>query len=142
MAKGLSVQELFSALTSSLPANEIVAAACQSKISFQISKRRVDMGMTQSDFADYMGVSQGTVSKWENGDFNFTIEKLADIACKLDLELHMSMDAPATATASTVSVAPPKIITSESGSYKMIVSFMPSICKSYRSTISELKEVI
>ena len=29
------------------------------------------------------------ISKWENGDYNFTLEKLADIFTKLNVEISM-----------------------------------------------------
>lgn len=47
--------------------------------------------MTQKEFADHMCVSQGMVSKWESGDYNFTIRTLADIAEKLDMDLTVKL---------------------------------------------------
>ena len=41
--------------------------------------------MSQKQFAQFMGVSQAMVSKWESGDCNFTIETIAKICDKLDL---------------------------------------------------------
>lgn len=36
------------------------------KISARIERCRIEMGMTQKEFAEYMGISQGMVSKWES----------------------------------------------------------------------------
>lgn len=46
------------------------------KISAKIEMCRLDMGMTQKEFAAYMGVSQGMVSKWESREYNFTVKHL------------------------------------------------------------------
>ena len=48
--------------------------------------------MTQKEFADYMGVTQGMVSKWESREYNFTIKSLNEICQKLGLSLSMTME--------------------------------------------------
>lgn len=63
------------------------------KISARIEKSRLDMGMTQQEFADYMGVSQGMVSKWESRDYNFTVRTLNEICEKLKLNVTVEIDA-------------------------------------------------
>ena len=52
----------------------------------------VEKGMTQQQFADYMGVSQGMISKWESREYNFTIKTLNEICEKIDLKLTVSLD--------------------------------------------------
>lgn len=64
------------------------------KISAKIERCRLDLGMTQKEFADYMGVTQGMVSKWESREYNFTIRSLNEICQKLGLSLSMSMEQP------------------------------------------------
>lgn len=64
------------------------------KISAQIERRRLEMGMTQQEFAEYMGVSQGMVSKWEGREYNFTIKTLNDICNKIDLEFSVTLEKP------------------------------------------------
>lgn len=64
------------------------------KISAKIERCRLDLGMTQKEFADYMGVTQGMVSKWESREYNFTIRSLNEICQKLELSLSMSMEKP------------------------------------------------
>lgn len=64
------------------------------KISAKIERCRIGMGMTQKEFADYMGVTQGMVSKWESREYNFTIRSLNEICEKIDLELSISIDRP------------------------------------------------
>lgn len=44
------------------------------KISARIERCRLEMKMTQKEFAEYMGVTQGMVSKWESREYNFTMD--------------------------------------------------------------------
>lgn len=64
------------------------------KISARIERCRIDMGMTQQEFADYMGVTQGMVSKWESREYNFTIRSLNEICQKINLQFSVSLDRP------------------------------------------------
>ena len=64
------------------------------KISARIERCRLEMGMTQQEFAKYMGVTQGMVSKWESREYNFTIRTLNDICQKIDLELSVHLEKP------------------------------------------------
>lgn len=57
-------------------------------ISIEIRKARKERGMTQKEFADFMGVKQAMVSKWESGHYNFTMETIVKIYDKLDLPLN------------------------------------------------------
>lgn len=62
------------------------------KISARIERSRIELGMTQQEFAEYMGVTQGMVSRWESREYNFTIKTLNDICQKIDLELFVSLE--------------------------------------------------
>ena len=73
-------------LTKGLSDVEIKSITELALISSTIERRRIEMGMTQVEFAEYMGVTQGMVSKWESREYNFTIKTLNEICCKLDLE--------------------------------------------------------
>ena len=64
------------------------------KISAQIERCRIEMGLTQQEFAEYMGVTQGMVSKWESREYNFTIKTLNEICQKIDLKLYVSLEKP------------------------------------------------
>lgn len=64
------------------------------KISARIERCRLEMGMTQKEFAEYMGVTQSMVSKWESREYNFTIRTLNDICQKINLELSVSLEKP------------------------------------------------
>lgn len=62
------------------------------KISARIERCRLEMGMTQKEFAEYMGVTQGMISKWESREYNFSIKTLNDICQKIDLELSVCLE--------------------------------------------------
>ena len=52
-----------------------------------IRKRRKELGMTQEEMADFLGVSIPAVSKWENGSALPDIAMLAPIARLLEISL-------------------------------------------------------
>ncbi len=89
--KPLELGELLKDFAEYLTMSDILAAKALAKISAIISKKRVDKRMSQKQFAEFMGVSQGMVSKWESEDYNFSIEALARICDKLDLQLEIEM---------------------------------------------------
>ena len=64
------------------------------KISARIERCRIEMGMTQQEFAKHMGVSQGMVSKWESREYNFTIRTLNEICQKIDLVFSVGLEKP------------------------------------------------
>lgn len=71
---------------------EIITTVELAKISARIERARIELGMTQKEFADYMGVTQGMVSKWEGREYNFTIRSLNEISYKLGIQMSISMD--------------------------------------------------
>ena len=81
-------------ITEGISVGEVKSLVELAKISAQIERRRLDLGMTQKEFAEFMGVTQGMVSKWESRDYNFTIRSLNEICCKLELSLTVNIDKP------------------------------------------------
>ena len=79
-------------LSKGLSEAEIKTTVELAKISAKIERRRLDLGMTQKEFADFMGVTQGMVSKWESREYNFTIRSLNEISEKLGLDVSVSME--------------------------------------------------
>ena len=61
-----------------------------SELSAEILKKRVSLGLTQKDLADRFNISQSMVSKWESGDYNFTVEQLCKIAEMLKLDVDVA----------------------------------------------------
>ena len=81
------LEDMISVFDTSVSAADIIAAKSLAGISAEIVKYRVNLGMTQKQFAEYMEVSQGMVSKWESADYNFSVKSLAYIAAKLDMDV-------------------------------------------------------
>ena len=69
---------------------EIKTTVALAKISGQIERCRIDMHMSQKEFATYMGVSQTMVSKWESREYNFTIKALNEICEKVNLTITVA----------------------------------------------------
>lgn len=91
-----SVAELITALSESLSAEEVQFADIASSLASQLIAKRISLGLTQAEFAEKLGKSQTTVSKWEAGDCNFQIKTLIEISQKLDLPLTVAFKEPVT----------------------------------------------
>ncbi len=72
---------LFPELTSAEKKYNYIAA----DIAVKIRSRRKELNLTQKQFAELLGVTQGMVSKWESADYNFTIESLVELFDKLNI---------------------------------------------------------
>lgn len=88
----LGLNDLLSLFEDNITLSDIMASKILGNVSASIARKRIKYNMTQKEFAGYMCVSQGMVSKWEGGDYNFSIKTLADIAEKLDMELVVDLD--------------------------------------------------
>lgn len=75
-------------LSEGLSQNQIRKIKELALISSKIQMKRLELGLNQKQFAKMMGVSQGMISKWESGEYNFTISNLIDICSKLDLRFQ------------------------------------------------------
>lgn len=78
-----TTNEMYSLLANYISKSDIYAATVIAKVSAFIINYRNRTGMTQKEFAEFMGVSQGMVSKWESTEYNFSVESIAQIAEKL-----------------------------------------------------------
>lgn len=85
------IEDLLGLFEESLSTSEILYAKLTAQISTGITKERLKMNMTQTDFAQHMDTTQPMVSRWESGDCNFSIKKLAEIAALLDLDVNITM---------------------------------------------------
>lgn len=85
------LNDLLELFTDHLSASDLLASKTLGEVSAAIVKRRVELGMTQKQFAQHMDVSQGMVSKWESSDYNFSIKTLAEIAAKVDMDLEVRL---------------------------------------------------
>ena len=79
-----NTKEMYEFISNYISKSDIYAASVIAKVSAFIINYRNRTGMTQKDFAKFMGVSQGMVSKWESAEYNFSVESIAQIAEKLE----------------------------------------------------------
>ena len=87
----VELQEMLSLFEEYVDVSDIISSKCMSELSSSIAKKRLDLGFSQKQFAEFVHVSQAMVSKWEGGDYNFTIKALAELADHLDMDLHISL---------------------------------------------------
>lgn len=90
MSQGMN--DLLSTLSVTLSAEDLLLSGLTGTICGEIVSQRIKRGMTQKKFAEFMGVSQGMVSKWESGDCNFTLQSLVHIASKLNIPMQSPFD--------------------------------------------------
>ena len=85
------INKLVDIMSQTLSSSDVTASKQLAKISAIITSSRIEKGMNQKQFAEFAGVSQSMVSKWESGEYNFTVETLAKICEKLNLDLEIIM---------------------------------------------------
>lgn len=85
------IEDLLQLFEETLSPSDVLISKLMAQISTAITKERLKLHMTQSEFAEYIGSSQSLVSRWEHGDYNFTIKKIAEIAVKLNLDVNIEM---------------------------------------------------
>ncbi|MCD8326182.1 MAG: helix-turn-helix domain-containing protein [Lachnospiraceae bacterium] len=88
--KKCGIDDLFSLFEDALSPGDILSAKLQAQVSTAITKERKKLGMTQAQFAEHIKVTQSQISRWECGNYNFTIDKIADIASMLDLNVDIT----------------------------------------------------
>lgn len=83
------ISSLFEKFLPYLSQADIVSARILSEISLAITNKRLEMELSQKEFSKLLGVSQSMISKWESQDYNFTINTIAEICEKLDLNFNV-----------------------------------------------------
>lgn len=83
-----SLTPLFSAFVDRMSDQAFALAAFKGLIASEISIHRMKKGMSQKELADALGVTQALVSRWENGETNYTLSTLVSIADKLDIKMQ------------------------------------------------------
>lgn len=116
---------------------QLAAAEILSEISRVITNTRISKKMTQTEFASFMGVSQSMVSKWENGDYNFTIEKIIEIADKLDLDFSFKLQPSLKEITVITNDEKSKIIQFNTGAYRQSNS---STFQNYGYTVHSIEK--
>ena len=79
-------------LSDSLTLEESIIAKYIAQIAATIQRQRKAKGYTQQELANMLGVSQVMISRWENGEENFTIATLARISNALGIALYNPLE--------------------------------------------------
>lgn len=82
---------LYDIVIPSLSNAQVNTEIIKARIATKIIASRIELGMNQSAFAHYMNVSQTMVSKWENGDCNFSLSTICEICDKLSLNIDLQI---------------------------------------------------
>lgn len=87
-----TISDLVISISDKLTLADVYAADAISEVSVAILAKRISMNMTQTEFGKLLGVKQGMISKWENGDYNFTLKAISDICAKLNLTFTIGIE--------------------------------------------------
>ena len=85
-----NTKEMYEFISNYISKSDIYAASVIAKISAFIINYRYKTGMTHKEFAKFMGVTQGMISKWESAEYNFSVESIAQIAEKLGVTVDIT----------------------------------------------------
>lgn len=91
MGQKITIEDLLTALTENLSNRDLMKANLKSNLAVAITDKRIADGLNQKELAEKINKSQATISKWENGDTNFTVDLLVEIAFDLDMDLTISL---------------------------------------------------
>jgi len=91
-------KDFISDITEEVSDLDFINAIIRGEIASVISVKRQEMGMSQKEFAEFMGRSQSLISRWETGKVNFTMDTLVEIAQCLSIIVKnpLFLDAEAT----------------------------------------------
>ena len=90
----VSIEDLVKDLAANMSKTDLVELTTLLELSNSIEAKRKNNGWTQKEFAKKMGVTQGMVSKWESGEYNFSVKGLAEISIALDMEFKCQLIKP------------------------------------------------
>ena len=89
--KMCGVEDLLSLFEESLNPEDVLTAKLMAQVSSAITNERLHLQMSQQEFAKYIGVPQSLISRWEHGDYNFSIRKISEIMAKLNFDVDFSI---------------------------------------------------
>ena len=88
--KGLPIAGLMGILANNSAEAGNLTGNLQNNIAEAIIKEREKRKMDVSQLAEYMNVPVETVTKWESGEHDFSIEEISEILSKLSITLNIS----------------------------------------------------
>lgn len=130
-----TIEDLLTMFSDNLEPADILTSKLMAQISSAITKERLSRQMSQEKFAEYIGVAQSLVSRWEHGNYNFSIRKLSEIAVKLNLDVDFAIE-PHIKKDKNKSLK-----TTDAGSNTQIVHFPLNRIQNYSNIQKELEEM-
>lgn len=88
--KKCNIDDLLSLFEETISPADVLSSKLRAQVSSIITKERLKLKMTQSQYAKHIDVKQSQISRWEHGDYNFSLDKIADIAAKLNLDINIT----------------------------------------------------
>lgn len=86
-----NIDDLLDLFSEVLSASDILSSKLMAQVSTAITKERLKMRMNQKEFAGYLGVTQSEISRWEHGDYNFSLKKVAELATRLEMDVDINL---------------------------------------------------
>lgn len=83
------LDDLLNCLAVNLTSADIMEAKLQAQISTELIMYRIDNDMTVKDFAEYMGVNNDIVNKWESSNYCFSVHEIALISSKINRNVEI-----------------------------------------------------
>lgn len=78
-------------LFADLSEEQINTSKMKAQVAVAIFKQRLELHMTQKEFAQHLGITQGMVSRLEAGECNMTLEKLNHVCTQLNLSCTLDI---------------------------------------------------
>lgn len=70
---------------------EVLLKQLKTQVTEALIKKRMEMKMSQAEFAKYIGATQSQISRWENGECNFSLQQIALIATSLNYDVTLQI---------------------------------------------------
>lgn len=100
------VGDLLTLFEDALSPADVLVSKLMAQASTALTKERLRLHMDQSEFAKHIGVMQSQVSRWEQGDYNFSLDEIATMAAKLNLDVNLNWNIPIKKDACAVTISP------------------------------------
>lgn len=84
------INDLLALFEDTLSPSDVLAAKLMAQVSTSITKERIKLHMNQQEFSKHIHASQSLISRWEHGECNFSLKKIAEIASRLNLDVNIS----------------------------------------------------
>lgn len=85
------IDNLLSLFSDALTPADVLSAKLIAQISGAITSERLKRNMSPKNFAEYIGTPQSLIVQFESGNYNFSIQEIAEIFTKLNLNANLNI---------------------------------------------------